>query len=304
MKHKQIHISYSLYGLLLFLALMMSGVWLFGQDEEAKAPEKQSARLSLTYLNINNLGPRLIATVKTKVDRSYETVQGVSVDFYFSEKNLDQKLGTAVTNQKGEAILLLPETMRKTLDTLNQFTYLAAIEDNDRFEDEDEEIEIWRSHIALELEQEDSMKWVRFFVSEPDSAGNLVGVEDVNAVIYVQRLFGLLPVSEAFESTDEQGYLEVEFPNDVPGDEEGKLTIIAKVDDHYKFGSLRISKVIDWGVAKPGNEDQLSGQLWSSRANAPLYLIIVINLIVLGIWGTIAYIISQIFRIKRLGASS
>lgn len=297
-------ISFSTLLLIFSILLIIPGRQVWAQQEEQTAPEKKSARLSLDYLNINNDGPRLIATVKTKGERSYENVPEVSVDFYFKYKDQDNKLGTVITNEKGEATLILPETLRKTLDTLNQFTYLAAIENSEEFDDEEVEAAVWRSHITLELEEQDSTKVVRFSISEPDSLGELTGVEEVEATFYVQRLFGLLPISEVLETTDEEGYLEVEFPNNIPGDSNGEVVIVAKVDDHERFGYLEIRKSTNWGLAQKINPDELARELWSSRANAPIYLIIVVNLMILGVWGMIGYIISQIFKIRRIGTEN
>ena len=127
-----------------------------------------------------------------------------------------------------------------------------------------------RSQTELSLEIEDSTKFIHFFVGAPDSTGSIVPVEDVEARIYVKRLFGLLPVSEDFETTNEEGILTIQFPDDIPGDENGTLNIIAKVTDHDEFGNLIHSKEINWGVPLKVNDKVMSRELWSPSTSAGL----------------------------------
>ena len=101
--------------------------------------------------------------------------------------------------------------------------------------------------------------------------------------------------------TDEEGYLHFQFPNDIPGDEQGEVTLVARVSDHDEYGTLEAIKTIDWGVPLEVGSGEQERALWASRSNAPLYLIILVNALILGIWGVIAYVIYQLVRIKNLG---
>jgi len=147
--------------------------------------------------------------------------------------------------------------------------------------------------MTLSFEKEDSVNFCRVFVTSGDKP-----VSEVSVKIYVQRLFGLLPVGDDV-STDENGIASFEFPNDIPGDDKGTLTVIAKIEDDDNYGSLETKGYISWGVPKTKITD-MGRSLSASRENAPIYFIIVSNLIILGIWGTLIYVITQIFKIKRI----
>ena len=54
-------------------------------------------------------------------------------------------------------------------------------------------------------------------------------IEDLELYYYVKRTFSLLPIGDPFNSTDENGIIEVEFPNDIPGDTEGNVVIVVKI---------------------------------------------------------------------------
>jgi hypothetical protein len=155
----------------------------------------------------------------------------------------------------------------------------------------------------MKLEVEDSVKKVHVFVGAPDSTGEIKPVGDIEVKVYVKRLFGLLPITEGFETTDSDGMMILDFPDDIPGDEEGNLTILAKVQDHDDYGTLISARRISWGTTLVTDPDEMKGELWSAKNNAPLSLVIIINTMVIGIWGVIIYVFLQIFKIKRIGTS-
>jgi hypothetical protein len=56
-----------------------------------------------------------------------------------------------------------------------------------------------------------------------------------------------------------------------------------------------------WGVPLKAGHFSEDRELWSARSNAPLSLIFIVNAILIGIWGVIAYIFIKIIKINRLG---
>ena len=161
--------GYSIVCFLWMLSVCIA-IPLAAQDTGEDTPRK-SARISLSYKNINNLGPRLIAEVKTRVDRAYVGAAGVLLHFYFQEVTEENELGTLKTDKDGKAVFIIPEKLRKPLDTLGRYVFFAAIENDDTFKDREKDIEITRSRVELELEEKDSTKWAHFFVGAADSTG-------------------------------------------------------------------------------------------------------------------------------------
>ena len=266
--------------------------------------EKKKARLSLGFSNTNNASPSLVATIKTKVDRSYERVSGVAVRFYQGAKEDGAFLGKAVSGKDGTATFLLPEDVRDSLIGPGSFLFTAAIENDKRFRDKEKDLEFKRAKTELTFRIEEGKRYVQYEVTAPDSSGEYRPVEDVEAQIYVKRMFGLLPVSESYESTDSEGRLTVEFPEDLPGDGEGYVTIIGKIEDHDDYGTLVNARKIAWGLPLQEEAKEVKRELWSARANAPIPLVIVVNVILLGIWGLFVYILIQLFKIRKLGRTS
>lgn len=307
---KKINISRYLgrYGLIWAMALLLAATNAAAQTESDSTTTgdengKAEASIELRYTEANNKTKMLEVTVKTKVEDSWQGAKGVSVNFYRNEASPGQLLGTATSNDKGLAMLMLPEGEEKFASPSFEYTYIAAIENNERFEDTEEQITVAESAFEMTLEEEDSVRQVRISLTATDEKGEEVPVGEVEVNLYVQRLFGLLPITEDPETTDESGEIVVEFPADIPGDTAGNLIIVARVDDHERFGNMEFRRKINWGIPLVIDPAKNARELWSSRANAPIYLIVIVNAMIIGIWGFILYIVFQTFKIKKLGRS-
>lgn len=293
------HFRTLLFGVLVISMLCLLTISISPLHAETK---KEKARLGLSFQNYNNIGPRLMATVKYKEDRSYVPVKGVKVDFYvLYEEGEEKYLGTSYSLTDGSIIFVLPEFLKKTVFLKREASYIARIENNEKFKDQEAEITVQRSEIRLLTEVVDSIKTVSFFVGTYDSLMNLIPVADVSGKIFVKRLFGDLPIMKDFEVTDEEGFLRIEFPNDIPGDENGNLEIIARVDDNEDFGTLVATKMVPWGTITIKNDEAIKGELWSSRKNAPIYLVVISVAILAIVWGIILYILILLMQINRIG---
>ncbi len=260
---------------------------------------KPETSIELMYNEANNHSKVLTATVKTNVKDTYEAVKGISVNFYQKEVGPENLLGTSSSNDKGVAILVVPED--KLSKTSVDYTFIAASENDAKFEDNQEEISVSESDFVMTLEQGDSSRQVLIKLQAPDANGTMAPVAEVEVRLYVQRLFGLLALSVDPETTDENGEISVDFPAGIPGDSAGNLIIVAKVEEHEKFGNLEFQRKISWGTPLIIDPNKNRRELWSSRANAPLYLIFIINTMLIGIWGVIAYIVYEVFKIWKLG---
>ncbi|MDX1685490.1 MAG: hypothetical protein R3275_09650 [Saprospiraceae bacterium] len=277
----------------------------YSTDQEDKAKKKERVRMRLSYTNMSNNGSRLLAAAKAKIDRSYAGVKGLNIRFYHDSVSSETYFGKMITDERGEANYPIPEVFRKSLKYDSSFVFIAVFEGNDEYRSADADVEIRNAISKITFEEKDSLRYIKYFVGTPaDSAHHYVPAEGVEARIYVKRLFGLLPISEEFSKTDENGMLTIEFPGDIKGDENGEVIVVGKVNDHFEFGNLQYAATSNW--AEPlAEEDLLKGrELWSAAANAPYPLVLAVNVMLLGIWGTIVYIIYQMIRIKRLGAET
>ena len=124
-------------------------------------------------------------------------------------------------------------------------------------------------------------------------------VAEVTVKLFVQRLFGLLPIGKDV-TTDESGIATFEFPSNIPFNSDGKLIVLAKVEDDENYGSFEIKSETNIGVKEDLTKlEKAERSLSGSRDNAPIYFIVASISIITGIWGTLIYVVLQIFKIKR-----
>jgi hypothetical protein len=126
-------------------------------------------------------------------------------------------------------------------------------------------------------------------------------IEELDLYFYVERSFSLLPIGDIFNTTDENGMVEVEFPSDLPGDSKGNVAIVVKIleSDIYKDQSLEMTK--KWGVPVQLDDESLEKRsLWAAAANAPISLIVVVCLMIIGVWYVIIYIVYILFIISKI----
>ncbi|HLF63210.1 MAG TPA: hypothetical protein VI603_05645 [Saprospiraceae bacterium] len=269
---------------------------LAAQDPE----EKRRARLSLEYMSSNVQGNQLKATVKSKLEGSYVGIPEVKLNFYRNEINEDNFIGSIATDTKGVALLSVPDT----LDTVHQGgvqLYGVSLENDPNFQDATQELEVTPATLQVDMLEEDSLWVLSISLTKADSNGMSQPIADIPVKIYVKRMFGSMLVSEGIETTDETGLLRFEFPQDVPGDKDGKIAVEVKIEEDEVYGTLVYELTPSWGIPLLVDQKSQIRELWSSRANAPIYLIVVVNVLILVIWTVIADVIRQIFWIRKLG---
>lgn len=131
-------------------------------------------------------------------------------------------------------------------------------------------------------------------------------LEGIAVKFYAQRYFSLLPFIAGGKavSTDEKGMATVNFPKLLPGDCNGSIVVIAKVEDDDNYGSLEAKDSIKWGSIISTSEQE---EEWNTRSlsatgdRAPVYLLSAAGFIIVIVWGTLIYVMFSLVRIKKAG---
>ncbi len=161
-------------------------------------------------------------------------------------------------------------------------------------EEKEEEAAIQEAVIHLTFSQTDTTRICTALVT---AGGKPVQEKEVH--FYIKRMYSLLPVGSAVE-TDTSGTAIMEYPLDMPGDERGQYTVVAKIEDDDTFGTVEEAAEVKWGVSPAGEHNRWEHRsLSASREHAPTYLILVSNLIIAVIWGVLLYVVIQVFRIRK-----
>lgn len=270
------------------------------QDGGGKSP----LSVTVMYNLVNNQVPFVVATLKTKVDKKFTPVEGMEVLFYLDNDpaNGGKLLGKAKTNNKGRVSMGVPATFNDAWKAVPTHKIVAVTAKTAKFDETSTDASIVKSKITLDTADDKNVK-LTFSEWKDDKWSPVKGVE---FKIGVKRLLSELGISEAESyTTDSLGQITAEFKiTKLPGDEKGNLTLVAKAEDNDTYGNLRFEKTVPWGV-KPNIEGGAIGRaLWGGRFHSPVWLMFIAYSIVLGVWGTLIYLIFMIFRIRAIGMNN
>ncbi len=151
--------------------------------------------------------------------------------------------------------------------------------------------------IKLSFVTEDTLKVCKAVVmNSATEPGTELGV-----TFFVKRVLGLLPIGNSV-ATDENGVAKVNFPVSIPVDENGIVTVMARLEDNEE---VAVEAISPWGMKRNTEDVSSQNAIWSSRSNVAITLMIISNLIIVGIWGVMAYVVYLVFfRIPKVGLNN
>lgn len=245
----------------------------------------------LTYHKLADSTVSITAVISDSED---EPVSDLQIEFLSRLDSTSKSLGTATTNDEGVAVLdgVPFSTLLLSLD--HRFNLTFKVLENDDYVETPKELSFSEVDIKLDFKEIDSVKQIVVTISSWDEDGSLIPIEETEAYLFVPRLFSLLPIGDIY--TDEEGTGMMVFPTDLPGGSKGEMIVIAKIEDHEKFGNVAVSNTINW--AKPTNHEsgQLPRGLWSP--DAPLWMLITFIVLMVGVWFHYGWILLNLLRIK------
>ncbi len=269
------------------------------QDSAAVSRTMLSVRYFLPATNV----PYLEVTTKKKAGRKFEPVQNILVNIYFNEAAQKNFLGKVITDATGEGRIGLPPSFKNTWDSLDEFKFLAQSDSSAGREPLMAEVTIKKARLTIDATLVDSARTVIGELKEKNG-NEWVAVKGVDMNLTIKRMLGNLSVGdEPVYTSDSTGISSAEFKRDsIPGDEKGNIILVARVDDNDTYGTLVTEKTVNWGKAiNPPKDFFAQRTLWSTSQETPMWLLLTVWSIVIGIWGTMIYLIFQILKIKKMG---
>ena len=150
--------------------------------------------------------------------------------------------------------------------------------------------------VSLSFSDENDVKTI--IATAVDASG--LSIEELDLYFYVTRTFSLLPIGDVFNTTDENGVVEIEFPNDLPGDTEGNVEIVIKIIESDLYHDLTLNVTKKWGIPVQLDQSEEKRSLWAAAANAPITLVLATSGMIVVIWFIIGYIIYKLIKISRI----
>ena len=284
--------------LLLFLLLLTNSVG--AQEDSVVAKEV----VKLRYFNDNNSVQYLILNNFLKTGKKIELLKNKTFQLYLDSNNTENLIATVTTDKNGKAKSFLPPSLKGAWEAspLHKFIAVAAGKE----EETAAELEIIKAKIKIDTVSEEGVRSIAVQVMKYENS-EWVPANEVEMKVGIQRHGGILSAGdEETFTTDSSGTATVELKKDsLPGDQNANIVLVAKVEDNDLFGNLLVEKTVPWGVAvKSDNHFFDQRTLWSTRFRTPFWLLFMAYSIVIGVWGTIIYLLFLIVKIKKLGKSA
>ena len=252
----------------------------------------QRVYMYLDYFQTNE-EQYLICETKYRPDRIFLQLVDANIEFTLVSDTAEITLGTVKTDQNGKARFDLKESDVRR-DTAGMAQFQATFAGTEEFKRANRTVESKRIKLSMEsIEKEDSTHTLQISGIEYNG-DETIYINDKDIQVFVKRSFSNLPIGEG--SIDD-GTFEMSFPDDLPGDTAGNLTVIAQIIEDDDYGTAEVQKEINWGLPLPHVEEEKPRALWS---RAPLWIIIAVTLSFAAAWYHYFLSISKLFKLRKL----
>ncbi len=266
------------------------------QAEEPAVEEESSLISPAVLFTSTQKGDNTIdlkAALKAKVKGSTIKLTLLKVTFLQITDSAEKVLGFVITDRNGVAVLNTKAGLLQP-NKEGKLHFKAVFAGNKAMEPVEEEITIKRARLEIIPIKDDSLLTVQVKLidlleeQETPVPETLIG-------IFVKRLFNPLKVGEG--TTDETGAASIEIPKNLPGDIQGKITLLAKLDESDLYGNMESSIVQQWGIPVSGELRALPRGLWGS--DPPQWMLVTFIILMTVVWGHYIVIIYELFRLRK-----
>ncbi len=254
------------------------------QDDELISPYIQ-----LQYFK-DTEGKRFLKTTLTwSYNRMELPLPGMIVGFKFGTSGDEF---TLETDQNGAAFCSLPGTIETDAD--GYWVFSTSFAGNDTIEAAEAELLVKDADMEMELSLIDTVRTVSIYAYRTEGR-DTTPLAGEYVYVYVPRMFSFLTIGELI--LYDSGKAWMEFPNDLPGDTAGVVTIIARIEEHPDFGNLEKTATLPWGVKADYSSPQGHRALWTKTA--PKWMIYTLSVLLTGVWAHYLFALISLVRIRK-----
>ena len=261
----------------------------------AQNPKKNTVRLKVDYIKIMNEEVFFNIKASSKIGKKNVVIPNIEIMIYNVYGDEEIGLGTAITNMKGEARFVVKDYNNIKPDSTNTHTVGVSFYGNDSFKKASKSVSFKNADIDAKIITIDSLNY--FTATLKDVSKDSL-IEGASLSVQVERLFQPLFIGEEFYITDENGTIIVPVEHGIPGID-GNLNIEVVMADNEEYGTVIDKFIAPIGVPIVDESTFDERTMWSPRNKTPLFLLIFPNLLILGMWGLIAYLTFNLFKIYK-----
>lgn len=265
-------------------------------QNDASTNEPGITVLRFTCLSTSDDSIQLKSTLSVKRDEGNKNLFNAPVKYYSVENEEDLLIGEVKTDVHGVAIIKIPSINAYLRNDQQMLTLKAMYDGSEKYEASEGEFSLKPAKLNVSFYEEDSVRYVKVQGTQLNSDGTESTIGPADVIVGVPKMFSLLTIAEI--SLDSLGIGTAEFPMDIIGDSLGNLTVVASIEENDIFGNVQASANNSWGLHKHLiSPDRPSRELWTPIA--PLWMIITLIIMLLGVWGHYVYAIIQLVKIKK-----
>lgn len=152
--------------------------------------------------------------------------------------------------------------------------------------------------VKINMDYDSLKSVVRVHVTAAEKNGVVV-LKNAEVALFAARYFGRLQVDKTMR-TDNNGMATFGFNKTLPGDKQGYVNMIVKVNDD-NYGEIESQSKMKIGV--PTDKPSLTEKraIWNVLSKAPIWLIVLYTSGVLVFGAFLLFILYKLFRIKKSG---
>ena len=153
--------------------------------------------------------------------------------------------------------------------------------------------------IDFQAKLQDNKKSITYTISEIINKKKIpLSSLDVN--IFAKRMFGKILLFDVPLKTDKKGILTVTIPENIIGDAEGNIEIIAQIVDIDKYGEVQTS--VKSKTKAMHSKNILSQRcMWGKGSRTPIWLLCSYFGVLIIIFGGLVFIIIKLIGLRKLG---
>lgn len=257
---------------------------------------KNRVRVSLGYTKVMPSNSVLTISAKYRAEDGIVAAPGLDFEvFRVLEADSLVPEGSARTNTEGVALFKLKKLNNIQPDSSGTYTYRIASVEHPNFSVAEKDISFRETLLDVAISTADSIPELTATITDAYSGEPLEGLP---LRVQVQRLFRPLRIGEEFYMTDSEGVVTVPIEPGIPG-ADGLITLEVLLAESEDYGSVKALLETPLGEPIKNLSTYNERTMWSPPSKTPLFLLIVPNLLILGVWGAIVFLIVNLFKIYK-----
>ncbi len=275
--------------------LLANAMILFSGSDLFAQAKKERVRLNAAYVKVTGKEHYLDIKASARIDKQTVAVDQIDLTVAEVYDNEETELGTVRTNADGKAKFVIRDFNALRADSTGVYNLIVIFGGNDTFRKGSKDVTFRDATIVTDLVQRDSLNFISARLTDTalDSA-----LAEVDLNVQVERLFRPWKIGKDFYSTDEEGQIEVQIPEGIPG-VDGKLNLLVVLNESDEYGTVKT--ILEAPVGKVIVEESTFDQrtMWSPRGKTPVVLLWITFSFIIVVWGIFLYLFLNLFKIVK-----